>query len=64
MVKDGIDRESLATEMSRGRAAALEIKLTAVESARRAEINRNGGGIKNSNTTKDENEYNSFHKEV
>ncbi len=63
MVNDEIERETLASEMNRGRTAAWEIKLSAVDSARCPEINRNGGGIKSSNATKDEDEYGSFHNE-
>ena len=54
MVKDEIERETLASEMNRGRAAAWKIKLSPRDSARCPEINRNGGGIKSSSATKDD----------
>ena len=63
MVKDEIERETLASEMNRGRAATWKIKLSPRDSARCPEINRNGGGIKSSSATKDdEDERGSFDK--
>ena len=62
LVKDEIERETLASKLNRGCAAARKIKLSAVDSARCPEINRNGGGTKSNNATKDEDEHGSFHK--